>query len=102
MNIKFAIEYDMYHGLFDGVECGQIGVYDSLDEVEAAFTSAIEKVHSYYGKLPYDKRQHTSYLVATYCRRVDEDGKLTDEEVWDELTEDDKERLNSLSHSFEP
>lgn len=102
MSHRFTIEYDMSQGLFsrdDGRDkC--LAVCDTLDEAEAKFPAAMEKVHDYYMELSYEKRKRAHYLVACFCWKVDEDGEITNEEGWDELTDDEKKRMNNLNVSY--
>lgn len=96
---KFTIEYDLMvglHGGWDGRDhC--LGVYDTVEQAQAAFTSATDKVHDYYMELPFERRQRASWMVAVYARRIDEDGELTDEDAWNDLTEEEKSIINSLN-----
>lgn len=102
MEHKFTIEYDMHQGLFrrdDGRDkC--LGIYDSLDDAESEFYRKVEQIHGYFMDLPYETRKRTSYLVACYCWEVDEDGELTCEEAWNDLSEEEKKRLNALNVSY--
>lgn len=95
---KFTIEYDMHIGNFGDDGCDKcLGVYGTLDECQASFSTACERVHDHYMNLSYSKRKITSYLVAVYAWKVDEDGEITDEDAWNELTEEEKDIINSLS-----
>lgn len=100
---KFAIEYDFSDGT-ETVDPGAdrcLGVYDTLDECEVNFSKHHDEVHSHWQSLPESKRRRTSYLIACYCWKVDEDGELTDEEAWNDLSDDEKERANNLSVAYE-
>lgn len=100
---KFTVTYDFASGIRRDVDPGAdrlLAVYDTLDECEQNFHRLCETVHDHWLNLPYSIRKHTSYLVYVSCWKVDEDGELTDEEVWEELSEADKERMSNLSVAY--
>ena len=94
---KFTIEYDLIVGGRSDGRDHCLGIYDTLEQAQAAFASASEKVHDYYMELPFERRQRASWMVAVYAWRVDEDGELTDEDAWNDLTEEEKRIINSLN-----
>lgn len=97
---KFTIEYDISTGLFDDGRNHCLGEYGTLDEAEEDFGRCLETTAAYFNEVPIKKRRTSSYLVACYCWLTDEDGNVTGDDGWHELTEDEKKRIDRLNFSY--
>lgn len=103
MSVKFTIECDWSQGLFGDHWTERLSVFgknewDTVDDVSGAFFSLdmFEK---------WDKtkdKESTAYLVQAYVWKTDDNGNITTEDGWDELSDDDQNRMSELIFSYYP
>lgn len=99
--LKFTIECDWSQGLFGKHWTERLSVFgrnewDTVEDVSGAF----------YALDMFDKwdalknKEDTAYFVQAYVWKTDEDGNITTEDGWDELSDDDKNRMSDLTFAY--
>ena len=102
-NLKFTLECDWSQGLFGKHWTERLSVFgknvwDSIDDVESAFFSLdmFEKWDALKDK------EATAYFVQAYVWKTDDTGNITTEDGWDELSDNDKNRMSDLVFAYYP
>lgn len=101
--LKFTIECDWSQGLFGEHWTERLSVFgkdvwDLIDDVESAFFSL--DMFEKWDKLK--DKEATAYFVQAYVWKTNNDGNITTEDGWDELSDNDKNRMSDLAFAFYP
>lgn len=101
--LKFTIECDWSQGLFGNHWTERLSVFgkdvwDSIDDIEAAFFSL--DMFEKWDKLK--DKEATAYFVQAYVWETDASGNITTEDGWDELSDNDQNRMSDLAFAYYP
>lgn len=101
--LKFTIECDWSQGLFGDHWTERLSVFgkdvwDSIDDVESAFFSL--DMFEKWDKLK--DKEDTAYFVQAHVWKIDNDGNITTEDGWNELSGNDQNRMSDLVFSYYP
>lgn len=101
--LKFTIECDWSQGLFGKHWTERLSVFgkdvwDLIDDVESAFFSL--DMFEKWDKLK--DKEATAYFVQACVWKTDDNGNITTEDGWDELSDNDKNRMSDLVFAYYP
>lgn len=103
MSVKFTIECDWSQGLFGDHWTERLSVFgrnewDSVKDVESAFFS----LDMFEKRDKLKNKEITAYFVQAFVWKTDNNGNITSEDGWDELSYDDQKRISELAFAYSP
>lgn len=101
--LKFTLECDWSQGLFGKHWIERLSVFgrnewDTVEDVSGAFYAL-----DMFGKLDALKdKEATAYFVQAYVWKADDNGNITSEDGWDELSDNDQNQMSALAFAYCP
>lgn len=100
--LKFTIECDWSQGLFGKHWTERLSVFgrdvwDTVDGVEGAFFA----INMFDKWDALQDKDATAYFVQAYVWKTD-NGNITSEDGWDELSDDEQNRMSELAFAYCP